>query len=686
MLSIILATYIISIVYNIILFRQVLGFLILVVLPGWLVLRISADRLDFWEKVILSVGLSVAYLMFMGLSINWIYFYLGIKSPLSLVFLLPTSTAGIVILAVIAGWRTHTPADPGLSGIEILFREPMLLIALMIPLFAVFGTCLMNTSSDNRILLGVYAGIIIYISFLALTPERESWVYPTASWAIGLALLLMYSLRSEHILGYDVHGEYIMFQNILMTSHWDITASSNPLNSCLSVVILPPVIQLLINISSGEYVYKIVYVLIFSVAPPASFYISRKYIGDRLAFLASMFFISQATFASSSQSNPRTTIALVFFALFIYVLFNSSLNSVSRITFLITFMAALVVSHYGTAYVFFAILMGGFIAGYLEKNHPAFRPYLISGKQVLFSGIFIFIWYAQISDVSFTKGVLVVKDVLFGMGNFFIAETRHQGTLKVMGIGARSSGDFLFSISHYLIALIIALGIIWLLYARIKGIRSGVLLSELEIQHLGMLVMSAAILMAMILMPYLSQDYTADRLWTQVMVLLSLPFVIGLSSVLRNRRNALNLLLLAVILFHFSNANYLPYQMIGEPRSLVLNSAGPDYGHFFVHDTEIESSRWLSDRKEQGAKVYSDFDGGQHLSLGHVEANWSSITFFLYEPHIKKIDYIYLGYSNVVLDRVFTGYEYLSRELLSDLFVDKAKIYDNGDSQIYKQQ
>jgi uncharacterized membrane protein len=609
--------------------RQISVFFIFLIFPGWLILRISSDRLEFWEKVILSMGLSTAYLMFMGALINWGYFDLGFKSPLSLTFLLHTFIAGIIILAAVAWWINRAPIKFGAQDIKVLFQEPLLLISLLFPILAVLGAHLMNTYSNNYLVLGVYFSIAVYVVLLTLTRQRKSLVYSTACWAIGLALLLIYSLRSEHILGYDVHGEYILFQRILSASYWDVSSSISPLNSCLSIVILPAVIQSLININ-GEYVYKIIYALIFSITPVAVFFISKKYINDRLAFLASFFFVSQATFAIASQSTPRTAIALVFFALFLFVIFSQNLNKASKVFFSIIFMAALVVSHYSTAYIFFALLFGGFIAGYLGINRIPGRADVISVGLVLISIILIFVWYAQVSDVNFKDGVRVVESLLRSMGSFFIEETRHQGTLKVMGVGAKSIGDLLFSASHYLVALIIATGLTCLIYARAKGVRLRVLSRELENEHLGMLILSAAILVVMMLMPFLSREYTADRLWTQAMVLLSLPFILGLCGIAANRRKVLNLLLLAVLLFHFANANYLVYQATGESRSLIFNSFGPEYAHFFVHDTEIKSSKWLAKEMRPDSKVYSDFDGAQRLYFGPVKAGWNSITFFMY--------------------------------------------------------
>jgi uncharacterized membrane protein len=150
-----------------------------------------------------------------------------------------------------------------------------------------------------------------------------------------------------------------------------------------------------------------------------------------------------------------------------------------------------------------------------------------------------------------------------------------------------------------------------------------------------------------------------------------------------DRPRALNLILLIVLLFHFANSNYLVYQAVGESRSLIFNSFGPEYAHFFVHDTEITSSKWLARKMSPDSKVYSDYNGAQRLSFGPVRANWNSIIFFMNRPPIGSNDYLYLSYCNVILGQIYTGYKTISTKSVNDLLNQESEIYDNGESKIY---
>jgi len=68
--------------------RQLLSIILLGFLPGWLiVLLFRLNRLESTTKLVLSVGLSQAFLMFYGLVLNQASLYFGYSRPLSTGFL-----------------------------------------------------------------------------------------------------------------------------------------------------------------------------------------------------------------------------------------------------------------------------------------------------------------------------------------------------------------------------------------------------------------------------------------------------------------------------------------------------------------------------------------------------------------------------------------------------------------------
>lgn len=673
---------IISIITDIPFLRQILCLFVFLFFPGWLILKINKDQLSLSEEFVLSIGLSVSYLMFLGLMANWVFLDLGFSRPLSANSIMPILIVGIVILVAVLWHRNFELIGNNFNSIKLIFQEPLLFGGILFPIVSVIGAELMNYSDNNSLLLAVYLGMAIYVALLILLRDREPVVYSAASWALGLSLIFMYSLRSEHILGYDVYGEYALCLKILDLSYWDANSLRGPLSDCLSVVILPPIIKILFNIDC-EYVYKIIFALIFSITPIIVFLISSKYIYNKLAFASAFFFMSEATFAMSSQSNPRTAISLLFFALFIFVLFSENICGMSKAIYEIIFAASIVVSHYSTSYIFVAAIAGSFLFALAITNRTTKNCFIRSGI-IFISMIMIFVWYAQVSDLNFTNCVFAIKSMFLSLGNSFMVESRHEGTLKVMGVGAKSICDILFSVSHYIASIMIGLGILYLLHTILnRVVIRDAIFHQLDTEYLGMQLVGFLMLVAIIVVPNLSQIYTADRLWTQSMIVLSFPFVIGFCAIFRNHRNILNLALVLVLLFYFANANYLVYQINGEPRSLILNSHGQDYAHFFVRSSEITSVKWLSKEMKQGSIVYSDFDNGKRLSFGPKGSNWHSITFFQYKNKIDDNNYLYLSYSNIISGNIFTGINYAPIRDYKELFDCENKIYDNGNSQIY---
>lgn len=162
--------------------RQIVGFFVFTFAPSWLILSLArADKLDFWTKVALSLGLSMAYLMFLGALANWLYFALGYDAPLSVASLLPTFVAGLVILGALAWWRNGRAFSFRLPSLNMVLEEQLLLVSLLFPIFAVLSAEVMNRSSNNSLALVVYFAMAAYTVALGLLWPRTNYVYATAA-------------------------------------------------------------------------------------------------------------------------------------------------------------------------------------------------------------------------------------------------------------------------------------------------------------------------------------------------------------------------------------------------------------------------------------------------------------------------------------------------------------------------
>ena len=98
-----IVTTVVAVFADIPVLRQILGFMSLTFLPGWLIVHIlKINNLSSSVKLVLSVGLSVAFVMFFGLLINTLYPLLGYSRPLDTLSAVSSFSVALLFMAAIA--------------------------------------------------------------------------------------------------------------------------------------------------------------------------------------------------------------------------------------------------------------------------------------------------------------------------------------------------------------------------------------------------------------------------------------------------------------------------------------------------------------------------------------------------------------------------------------------------------
>jgi uncharacterized membrane protein len=349
--------------------REIFSFLFFTLVPGILVIQALRLRLELFQKAVLSVGLSVAIVLTIGFALNSLYPFL--KSPLSLLPVIITLNLVVIILTMLTYHRNQ--GDYTLNSFQFSsstsrfedFKQKIIsknelfspiLFPFLLPILAVLGTYVMNQYENNILLLLTLFLIPLYLVLVVYFRERiNNKVYPLAVWLISLTLLLMYGLTSSYLMGRDIHTEFYCFQLTMSNFHWDLNTFSNPYNACLSITILPTMLQVLSGIQA-EYVFKLFYAFIGSLIPLSVYSVAKKYVGERYAFFAGLLFVFQLFFVNILGA-ARQEIAVLFFFLAIMTFFESNINGVAKKILLLLFMGSTLVSHYSTAYVTFAIIL-----------------------------------------------------------------------------------------------------------------------------------------------------------------------------------------------------------------------------------------------------------------------------------------------------------------------------------------
>ena len=723
-----------AILLNIPFLRQTIGFLFLTLLPGLLIIHVlKLNKLEFLEKFILAWGLSISFLMLFGLLLNNLSLGLGYELPLLTVPLLISFNLVAIALILIA-YRMNKNVVFSLPNFNLSTAEKtFLIVPILFPALSIFGMHVMNTTDNNIILMFLLFLIPIYVIFVCFSNHKfPKRMYPVVIFLISLSLLLLLSLRSNHLIGDDVHEEFYFFLGTMNNLHWGVFGHST-LDACLSISLLPAIYKSILNVHT-EYLYKILYSVLCSVFPVIIYIISKKYVEEGYAFLASIYFMSNATFLGT-ELNARASIAMLFFAFAMMTLFNDRIEPLRKRFLFIIFMASCMVSHYSTTYIFFFIMIGTFIGIEALSRKYTFKKVISLTLVVLFFAM-IFFWYSQVTETAFNHGIRFIEDTLSSLNELFLEESRSGSAQALLGKGAVLQENIAYGI-HWILTWItfafIGIGVVTLIIKRKEMLFPELnfkmppdfLKDKFEIVYAIMTLVLSGLLVAILVLPHISAGYGLGRAYPMASTILSVFFVIGgimLSKhfffftkrkpVLKEKQKSLiknvsqqtfkkhfasesvnggkssevraYLIILLVLVPYFLCITGVTYQMFGYPHQITLNSEGERYDKMYVYDQESYSVKWLKDYANEDQKIYTDCFGRKRLlSQGMISPSvidiWSLIL------HGRADGYIYLRYQNIVTGKLIdSSYEKYNMTEYTNIFIEKNEIYDCGYSKVLR--
>ncbi len=697
-LAIILVTSL-AVLLDVPVLRQVLGFVSYIILPGAIILAaIKANRIGLTEKLVLSVGLSLAFLMFIGFFIDLIYYALGNQTPLSSPSLVYSFGIILVLLTLIAyrfNREAFSLAIPKLNldaGSFMLF-----VIMLTFPVLAILGANIMNASSDNIVLM--YLLFLIPVFVIALFLRKQSnpgGLYPWAIFMIGVSLICMFAFRGNHITGQDIHLEYFVSQEAFSFLH--IFVGEAYIESCLSITLLPAVFQSLTGLS-GELILKYLYPLMLIITPLAIYILSSKYFRKPYAFLAAFFFMAQAPFYR--VVSLRDMLATMFVALAIMVLFseNKGMGLLQKRTLFLIMISALIVSHYATSLMFAILLILGWLISLLLIKKTLMNKLNISVNATLFFIVGVFLWQSQIWGQPFDAGVWYIRNTFTYLGDFYSLESRSGIAQQFLtGTGATLPESIQMYIMYSTIALM-AVGIAFIVM-RYKATvaqtspetpADSFLKTKFDFEYSILAVLAFTMLVIQVALPFISTSYNLGRSYMVALVFLSPIFVMGGAKLAQWLRLKPGVILLLVLLPYFAFTSGAAYQFFGVPRGIHLDSTGYGYYRFYVHDQEFVALDWLEEKyyaEDNPLPVYGDWVGVEERLKDRIR--YTELRVLKPEPdqdylEAIKDNYIYLTYDNVVRGSMgaWGGVEHDISEY-SEILDGKNKIYANGGSEVYK--
>lgn len=723
--------------------RSITSFLFLTTVPGLLIMLILKIRkTDFWEYLSYTVGLSLSTLILIGWLLNITLPLLGItERPLSL----PVISSGITFFLLGLGILAYKRSVNSLLRIQLprynLLNLVFFLTPLLFLILSILGAVTLNNGGANYLTIMMLGGIAVYSLLIVLLRNKlNSNVFPFSIIINSLSLLLMYSLRSWFISGWDVSRELYVFRLTSDNELWSIKSYLDSFNTCLSISILPTIYNK-ITFINPSLVFKLLFQVIFAFHSLTIYLILRKYVKSITSFIASILYFGGVYYNSTFPTLIRQEVAFSFFGLMLLVLFSKNINTWYKNFLFLVFGYSMVVSHYSTSYIALAILISVYFLSYIYKFFIKFLhvkrlkykkrlQLYLTGRLVVVLLAFQIIWVAQFSSLN--KGLLdTIKYTYQNIGKIFTEDLKDASiknalfrNMYVEGYSNQELLDYInekkviltpsnpypyeqtktytplisnsqtivssspnigqgifcfYQVVKYSIILSIIIGLIIFFFKRYSGI---------DIEYVYASFSSIILLLLIMLLPYVSKVYNFERLFQQSLMFLALPSILGFQKILK-KFGSLSIVFPTVIYLFYSliNMGFL-IDISGGVPTLNLYNTGFAYDAFYTHENEIYSLTWLKNNNQAGT-IYMDPQSElKYYAYGKPNINIKDKVIPIF---MTKSSYVYSSYTNTVKKINFLDVrEKYNKGVISfnypTIFLNdsKNKIYSNGMSEVYR--
>lgn len=690
----------------------VITLVVFITIPGYLLLQtLKPGKIARGESLSLSLGLSLAILLFGGLILNSLH-AVGLHKPLTTVHIFAFfDTVSCLLLA--GNYRQIVTFS--VPHIKVSLEQGIVIaVCTLLPFITIGGANRLNNGASNVLILIVMALIAVIFISLPLRPNLKS-IYPYAVFMIGMSILFCNSIRGLNITGHDIHHEFVVFQSTFNKDLWVQTGKhGDPYNACLSITILPTIFAKLTTIPS-IFIYKTVFQILFASFLPALYYMFKRFASDRKAVLGVFVFMTFPTFTNDLPFLNRQEVAFIFIILLLFVNFmDMAYRAKIFLTFI--FLFSIIMSHYSSSYVTLILLLISPIfykaINYRLKNSGSIRFPLLNTRIILVALLLTFVWNSQITASTGNLRNTVVNTVINLVGpaskrqNFNYSLTQAPTSAKPIQIFTKYAANdpstihiipkqelpvtkFGHAVAHItkfhkpetinvifhaflakVLQLLVVVGTI------VMFIRNRKRASSHERYLLALACASLFTLMLFTLLPQLAVDYDVTRLFQQSLMFLWLPSVLLAEQLFfflgRHRLIGAS----ALFAFLYLNlAGFIPELTGGFPPQLPLNNSGIYYNYFYTHSSDITGTHWLAAHHDKSQDI--KFDSGAAIAIQPFKYGVGLV-------NTGNPGYLYLDYTDTtrdsfrtIIDGVFI--EYSNPTVL----IDRNKVYANNYAKIY---
>ena len=686
-------TVCITITLEVLVARQVIGFVYLAFVPGIALIKLLKINVSgLAETLLFATGLSIVSLMSIGLFVNQLKPLLGISKPLSLPFLLSAINAFVLICTVTVYLRDKNEHIPPFS---LKVENPLIVILILciLPL-GIIGSITSGAYGNNTILL--FTLIIIATIFVVTAVSKKaifSKLYPLVLLVMALSLVYHAALVSDKLihLGSDVPGEVFVQKIVQREGCWNPVGpyprdlSVGRSHTMLSVTLLPTIYSILLNLDS-ILVFKLIYPFLFTLVPLGLYLLWKNFVSEKFAFISAFLFMSFQPFYGELLGLNKQILAELFLVLLLIALLCKDKDRPVLKICLIMFSFGLVVSHYGLAEIFLFFTAFALIF-LLIKKQPSRR---ISATFVLFFFALMFSWYIFTSSSTVYDAFLSFGQRVYNeLGEIFNLQAREPEVIRGLGLEPPPTiWNLMSRISAYLIEFLILIGFLW---AAIKDRQRNRFGKEFFL----FVFVAMLFLFALIVVPGLSSTMGMTRLYNVLLFFLAPLCPIGAELVIKfalkheNEFKTLSLLLVVLVPYFLFQTGFV-YEVTrtyswSVPLSKHRMGQMRLYSKFgYINAYSILGAQWLSSNiRISSICVHSDVYSRVNelraygvIYTGYVEV-LSNATL------LKAGDVVYLNPLSV-LENVVVGKRYFwnTTDLL---FLGELNIvYSNGACEVDK--
>jgi uncharacterized membrane protein len=692
----------VAVVLNIPIIRQIVGFIYLTFVPGFIIIRIlGLKKLDMTETLFFSVVIGIAFLMILGIVVNQTGPLFGVTRPLSLwpliVSISCTVLASLLLNSYFSGTTYETPDSSDLPK-YILFMS-------IAPVLSVVGAILVNAQITNLIYMIMIASVSILVIWNAFSKESSTSHALTLLCAY-ISLMLGSWLITNYITGWDEWAEFFSFTVTKNNGYWNLLQPISwnlgylKYNAMASVTILPTIYSTIMNLDN-TWVFKLVYPLLSSFMALGLYHLCRTQLDEKISYFATFFYL----IVNVGLFGPmRQMIGQLFLIALLLILFDKRISGYIRNILFVVFGFGLVVSHYSLAYLFLAIIVILWIAGTLMSRSTR---RVVTGEYVGVFAALTFMWYIYTEASGPMYGLL---DVVRYVSTSFIQDFLNpsaRGSLVLQGLGLAGATSLLHQIGSLLFQsteLLIVIGFLWVFLKRKTA--------NIDSNYMYVMAISLAILVLNVAVPNLSSTFTVGRFYQVTLIALAPLCILGITTVtdyagrLTHTRfdikklQACLILVILVSLLLFRTG--LVYEVAKDSSdSLPLSLYRMDYTSYYgrtTNDQEVVGAEWLSKYypPTSSTLIFADklsidsvLIGYGQITLDHdiLIRNWTIPDIFSTVSRFGGNDkYIYLAKVNLEQNLIVGWLERPLNwtESTKAFSTQQDKVYSNGGCEIIK--